>query len=199
MTTSSKSKIIGVAGTLGSGKDTVGDVLTDECGFFHASTSDMLRAAKKKKYGDSPKALLLRGDPFANELRANRGPGVLVELAYEEYKANQDKYPGGLVATAIRSIGEVEKIKELGGTMVFVDADPQIRYKRTFARKRDANDNDASFEDFMAMEKSETDVPAGDKTVQNLPAMKDMADIVLENNGNDLAAFKKAAKKVLGL
>jgi dephospho-CoA kinase len=199
MTTSSKPRIIGVAGTLGSGKDTVGEVLAEEYGFFHASTSDMLRAAKKKKYGDSPKALLLRADPFANELRATRGPGVLVELAYEEYMENIDKYPGGMVATAIRSIGEAEKIKELGGTMVFVDADPKIRYERTFARKRDTNDHSASYEDFLAMEKSESDVPAGDKTVQNLPAMKELADIQLENNGNDIEAFKEAAKKSLNL
>lgn len=199
MTTSSKPRIIGVAGTLGSGKDTVGEVLAEEYDFFHASTSDMLRAAKKKKYGDSPKALLLRADPFANELRATRGPGVLVELAYEEYMENIDKYPGGIVATAIRSIGEAEKIKELGGTMVFVDADPKIRYERTFARKRDTNDHSASYEDFLAMEKSESDVPAGDKTVQNLPAMKELADIQLENNGNDIEAFKEAAKKSLNL
>lgn len=199
MTTSSKPRIIGVAGTLGSGKDTVGEVLAEEYGFSHASTSDMLRAAKKKKYGDSPKALLLRADPFANELRATRGPGVLVELAYEEYMENIDKYPGGMVATAIRSIGEAEKIKELGGTMVFVDAGPKIRYERTFARKRDTNDHSASYEDFLAMEKSESDVPAGDKTVQNLPAMKELADIQLENNGNDIEAFKEAAKKSLNL
>ncbi len=199
MTTSNKPRIIGVAGTLGSGKDTVGDMLEERHGFFHVSTSDMLRAAKKKKYGDSPKALLLRNDPFANELRATKGPGVLVELAHDEYAKNQTKYPGGLVATAIRSIGEAEKVKDLGGVVVFVDADPKVRYDRVFSRKRDANDEKASFDDFIAMEQSESAAPKGDKTVQNLPAMKEMADIHLENNGNDIGAFQDYAEKILGL
>lgn len=197
MTTSAKTKIIGLAGTLASGKDTVGLLLEEKYGFMHVSTSDMLRAAKKKEFGDSPKALLLRGDPFANELRTKRGPGVLVELAIEEYERLKNDFPGGLVATAIRSIGEVEAIHKAGGVMIFVDADPRIRYERTLSRKRDANEHDSSFEDFMAMEQSEKPDSKEDKTIQNLSAMKEMADIHLENNGNDIEAFRNQAEKVL--
>lgn len=197
MTTSTKPVILGLAGTLGSGKDTVGVLLAEKYGFLHVSTSDMLRAAKRKKFGDTPRALLLRNDPFANDLRATKGPGVLVDLAIEEYTQRANEFPGGLVASAIRSIGEVESIHNAGGVMIFVDADPKVRYDRTISRQRDANEHDKSFEEFMAQEQSERPADNSDKTIQNLTAMKEMADIVLANNGNDLEAFRADVEKAL--
>ncbi len=198
MTTSAKKGvIIGLAGTLGAGKDTVGHLLANMHGFLHVSTSDMLRAAKKKSFGDTPEALLLRNDPFANELRATKGPGVLVELAIEEYISRQDDFSGGLVASGIRSIGEVESIHEAKGVMVFVDADPKVRFQRTSSRKRDANEHKITFQEFLDAEQTERPSSNEDKTVQNLNAMKDMADIVIENNGNDIASFEKEVETIL--
>jgi len=199
MTTSNKYKIIGLAGTLAAGKDTVGNLLSKKHGYLHVSTGDALRAEKKRVFGDSPEALLVRNDPYANKLRTERGPGVLVELAYEEYKRRADEFPGGLIASGIRSIGEAEKIKELGGIIVFVDADSKLRYERITGRGRDVNDSGVTYEQFMAMEKSESDVDPVDKTIQNIPAMKDRADIILDNNGSDLKAFEDRAEEALGL
>lgn len=190
-------KIIGLAGTLAAGKDTVSQLLADKYHFLHVSTSDMLRAEKKRVFGNSPEAFLGRNDTFTNELRAKRGSGILIDLSHEEYERNKDKYPGGLVASGIRAIGEVEKIKELGGILVFVDADPKIRYGRLASRKRDANDHGVSFEEFNAMEQSESPKDPNDKVVQNLPAMKRMADIVIVNNGNDIAAFNQQVEAAL--
>lgn len=189
-------KIIGLAGSLASGKDTVAELLAQKHGFLHMSTSDMLRAEKKRVFGDSPEALLMRNDPFANKLREERGPRVLVELAYEEYQRNADKYPGGLVASGIRSIGEAEKIKELGGDLIFVDAPIEKRYERATSRKRDVNDHSVTFKDFVAMEQSEAP-NSDDKTVQNLPALKSRADLVLINDGDDIEAFKAKAEEEL--
>lgn len=190
-------KVIGLAGTLAAGKDTVSELLVKKHGFMHVSTSDMLRAEKKKVFGDTPEALLGRNDSFTNELRRTRGPGILVELAYEEYQKNKDKYPGGLVASGLRSIGEVEKVKELGGNIVFVDADPQVRFERTAGRGRDVIDSKGSYDEFLAMEKSESPDDESDKTIQNLPAMKKRADLILINNGSDLKSFEQKAEKAL--
>jgi len=184
-------KIIGLAGTLASGKDVVAELLAEKHGFLHVSTGDMLRAEKKHVFGNSPEALLKRNDPFANKLRETRGPGVLVELAYKEYQHSKDKFPGGLVASGIRSIGEAEKIKELGGTLIFVDADRKIRYERAFARKRDVNDSSATFDEFVAMERSESPKDNEDKSIINLLALNKIADIHLENNGNDISGFEE--------
>lgn len=190
-------KIIGLAGTLAGGKDTVGHILAGKYGFLHVSTSDMLRAAKKKAFGEGPESLLTRNDPFANELRRTKGPGVLVELAIEEQKSRQKEFPGGVVASGIRSIGEAEAIHKAGGVIIFVDADPKVRYSRTISRKRDANEKQTTYDDFMVMEQSERPDTNQDKTVQNLNAMKQMADIVIENNGSDMAAFEAEVGKLL--
>lgn len=192
-------KIIGLSGTLGSGKDTVAQTLEERYGFMHVSTSDMLRAEKKRIFGDSPKALLLRNDPFANELRVVRGAGVLVEIAKEEYDRNASKFPIGLVVSGIRSIGEAEKIKELGGEIVFVDADSQTRYGRIAGRARDINDHGVTYDEFIDMEKSESPDNNSDKTVQNLPELKKLADIHLLNDGHDIEVFRSEVTKYLGL
>jgi dephospho-CoA kinase len=192
-------KIIGLAGTFASGKDTVGELLSEEYGFMHVSTGDILRAEKKKKYGDSPKALLVRNDPFAMALRKEKGPGALVELAYDEYSKQEAKYPGGLVASGIRSIGEAHMIHKLGGILIFVDADAKIRYNRAFSRKRDDNDVAVTFDDFLASEKAESDNPTKDKTAIDIPEMKKMANLVIMNNGNSIPAFKKEVAEILGI
>jgi dephospho-CoA kinase len=191
-------RILGIAGSLNSGKDTVAQVL-EEHGFFHMSTSDMLRAKKKQAFGDSPEALLKRNDPFAIQLRADKGAGVLVELIDEQYKKVADTYPAGFVASGLRSIGEAEKIKQLGGSLVFVDADIGVRYERSLTRARDAVEHGITLEDFVNMEKSESPDDDFDKTLQNLPALKKMADVHIRNNGNDLKVFKIEVERTLDL
>lgn len=192
-----KPVFIGLAGTLNAGKDSLGDKLAADYGFLHMSTSDMIRLMKKREFGDSPEALLLRNDPYINKLRAERGPGFLVQAVHDDWQSAKEKYPGGYVASAIRAIGEAEKIHELGGIIIFVDADPQVRYQRSQARGRDANEKGRTFEEFMATERSEIDVDPNDKSVQNLVAMKDMADLVIINDHKSIEEFQKAAVKQL--
>ncbi len=192
-----KPLFIGLAGTLNAGKDSLGEVLQDKYGFLHISTSDMIRLMKKREFGDSPEALLLRNDPYINKLRNERGPGFLVDAVHEDWQKSKNKYPGGFVASAIRAIGEAEAIKNLGGIIVFVDADPKIRYARSQARNRDANETGRTFEEFMATERSEIDVDPNDKSVQNLTAMKEMADLVISNEYESIEAFQEAALKQL--
>ena len=193
MNTSAKPIIIGVSGTLSSGKDSLATWLEEQKSYFHKSTSDMLRAAKKKKFGDSPEALLRRADPFANELRVSRGAGILVELAYEEFVKSENS---ALVISGIRSIGEVEKLHELGGKLIFVDADPEVRYSRAQARARDVQDK-MSLKEFLSQESSESEnIDQNDKTIQNLPATKRMADYVILNN-EDFAMFIRQAEQLV--
>lgn len=192
-------KIIGLAGTLASGKDTIGHFLADQYGYFHVSTSDMIRLEKKRVYGDSPEALLVRGDPFANHLRQTRGPGILVDLVNEEYQRVKSEYPGGFVASGVRSIGEVESIHNLGGLVVFVDADTKTRYERSILRSRDSLDKQLSFDEFVASEGRELPENSNDKTIQNLPAVRKLADIYVENNGYTIEAFDKHIESILGL
>lgn len=186
-----KPTIIGIAGTILSGKDSLSNHLVNEYGFVHASTSDMLRAEKKLVYGDTPEAVILRNDPFANNLRAERGAGVLVELAFEDFAKTNGT---GLVISGIRTVGEVEKLHELGGRLIFVDSDPKIRYQRGHDRKRDHQDT-MTFEEFLSQEATEHEgMDQKDKSVINLPAVKKLADIVIYND-NDLDKFLSVVDK----
>ncbi len=185
--------IVGIAGTILSGKDSLSNHLVDEYGFAHASTSNMLREEKKRVYGDTPEAIMVRNDPFANNLRAERGAGVLIELAYEEFLKSQNP---GLVISGIRTVGEVEKLKEIGGKFIYVDADPKIRYERGHSRQRDQQDT-MTFEEFLAQEASEHEgMDQSDKSVINLPAIKKIADVVIYND-NDLETFLNTADKAV--
>lgn len=189
--------IFGLAGTLNAGKDSLGNWLQEQHGFLHVSTSDMIRKMKRDAFGDGPESLLTRNDPFINNLRAERGPGFLIDAVYGEWLEVKETYPGGCIASGVRAIGEEERIHELGGKLIFVDADPMIRYERAMKRARDANEIGRTFEEFMATERSEIDVDHTDKNISNLGAMKAMADIVIENNAGSLDEFIAQAKIAL--
>ena len=188
-----KPLFIGLSGTLNAGKDSLAERLAEKHGFLHMSTSNMIRAMKKQQFGDSPLALLTRNDPYINKLRSERGPGFLVNEVHNLWEQNKAKYPGGFVASALRAIGEAAAIEQLGGIMIFVNADPKIRYARSQLRNRDATETGKTFEEFMKSERSEIDVDPSDKSVQNLVAMENMADLVVLNNGNNIEDFQDSA------
>src|SRR5688572_25799323 len=97
-------KIIGIAGTFASGKDTAADYLVKHYGFLHVSTGDLIRE-ETKRLGKSIHRDNLVG--VANEMRTTKGGGVFVEMALEEFRKSNAK---GLVVSGIRHPGEVESI-----------------------------------------------------------------------------------------
>ena len=90
-------------------------------------------------------------------------------------------------------------IHKLGGMLIFVDADAQIRYDRAFSRKRDDNDVTVTFKEFQESEKAESDNPQKQKTAIDIPEMKKMANLVIMNNGNSIPAFVKHVEETLGI
>ncbi len=184
--------IFGFSGTIGSGKDTLADYLQDKYGLLHVSTGDIVRQYAMAKYGSVERPVLRT---MSKELRKKYGSSVLADKSIDMYKSKSDQYQG-LIITGIRSIGEAEKIKELGGKMVYVDAPVEVRYARTVARQRDA-EADLTLEQYIESEQAEmvnTDRVAG----HNIAAIGDMSDIKLINN-MPLAEFYAIAEKELGL
>lgn len=186
-------KIIGLSGTNGSGKDSVGMMLAERHNYLFVSGSDLLREEARKR-GLPVEREVLR--TISAEWRRKDGLGAIIDVAKRIYEQQQDSY-AGLVTASIRNPGEADRIHELGGRVVWVDADPKVRYDRIFSRKRTAEDN-KTFEDFLAEEKVEME-HSGDEATLNMAGVKDRCDIFLENNGNDLEAFKDEAEKALGL
>lgn len=184
-------KIIGVGGTDGSGKDTIGNVLAEKYGWLFVSVTDILRDEAKRR-GLTLSRQVLR--QISAEWRRELGLGVLVDKAVDAYKSSEKEYTG-LVMASLRNPGEADRIHELGGTMVWVDADPKVRYERIMTRKRGTED-EVTYEQFMAEEKAQSS-HSGDEATLSLSDVKAKCDISLENNGNDIEAFKKQAQESL--
>lgn len=188
-------KIIGLSGTNGAGKDTVAELLAEEQGWLFADATTMFVAELTKRGlpTDRPHKSALSA-----EWRRELGMAVIVDKAVEMFK--QGNYPG-VVVSSLRHPGEADRVHELGGQVIWVDADPQVRYQRiqTNAAARGRHVEDVkSFADFLADEVREM-TPVGDAATLNMAAVKQRADLKLLNNGADLAAFKQAIRQALDL
>ncbi|MDR1196760.1 MAG: AAA family ATPase [Candidatus Nomurabacteria bacterium] len=172
-------EIIGVAGTNASGKNTLGDVLVADFGYSQVSTGDMVRAEAMKQFGDIERATLQKVAPA---YKRQHGAGVFVELALQQ--------PRPLVIDGIRALGEAKMIKKAGGVLVFVDADPELRYQRMKKRARDA-ESQKSFEEFLQLDQNEWEAGPDDSDY-NIKGIKAMADISLTNDGTVEEFTKKA-------
>lgn len=185
-------KIIGIAGTNGSGKDSLGEIIAKDYGYMFVSGADFLREEAKKR-GLPIEREILR--TISAEWRRKYGLGVLVDKAVEIFKQSNKEYKG-LVVSPMRNPGEAQHIKDLGGVLVWVDAQPKIRYERMAGRGRD-QESRKTFEEFLAAEQAEMEF-SGDEATLSLTGVKAKADIFLQNNGT-IEDFKTAAQKALGL
>jgi dephospho-CoA kinase len=183
-------KIIGISGTNGSGKDTIGHMLAERHGWLDVSLSDILRKEARRRKLPIEREVLRR---ISAEWRRKYGLGVLVDKAVDQFKKGSYK---GVVAIPIRNPGEAQQVKDLGGLLIWVDADSKIRYKRINSRKRSAEDK-KTYERFLAEEYEEMHHHGGDEATLNITGVKDICDVFLENNGSDVEAFKDAAEKAL--
>jgi len=186
-----KINLIGVGGTNGSGKDTVGQMLAQRHGWLFVSVSDLLRDEARRR-GQPVEREVLRS--ISAQWRRQFGLGVLVDKAVEQFKEAGGKYYG-VVAVPMRNPGEAQHVKDLGGLLVWVDADPKIRYQRIYSRKRSAEDN-KTYQQFLAEEQAEMR-HSGDQATLNMSGVKAISDILLQNDSNDIEAFKNSAEQAL--
>lgn len=168
MSTSNKPRLIGIAGSFASGKDTIAHRLVEDFDFTHVSTSDIVREIALKERDSIERPVLFE---VAERHRKHDGAGVFVRHALQK--------PRPLVITGMRSLGEAKELKQHGGVLVFVDAPVEVRYERMRSRLRDA-ETGLSLEQFKANEKKEWH--AGDSDADfNLGGIKAMADVTIEN------------------
>ncbi len=165
--------IIGITGTLGSGKGTIVDFLVTRKGFLHYS----VRAFVSNE-------ILLRGLEVnrdnmvivANELRRQHTPSYITDQLYQQaLRAGRNS-----VIESIRTPGEVYSLRRLGKFFLFaVDADPEVRYQRISMRKSETDS--VSYETFLENERREME--SLDPNSQNVGKCMEMADFHLLNNG----------------
>jgi cytidylate kinase len=183
-------KIIGIAGTNGSGKDTVSAMLKERYGYFVASATDMLEAELKK-----------RGLPLEREQKRTVGNewrreniAAIVDKAVEQATAaGYDK----VVVGSLRNPGEADKVHELDGIVVWIDADPHVRYQRITSIDRGRIEDKKTYEQFLSEEQTEMQAIGDGEAGLNMSAVKAKADVFIENNDTNIEAFQTQAEDTL--
>jgi len=166
--------IIGITGTLGSGKGTIVEYLVKEKGFTHFSVREfLLKEIKKRELPENRDSMVI----VANDLRKNNSPSFIIDQLYEQ-SLTQSR---NAIIESIRTPGEVESLKTKREFYLFaVDADPRIRYERIKLRNSETDQID--YNTFIANEKRE--MTATDPNKQNLKKCREMADFIFINDGN---------------
>lgn len=185
------SKIVGIAGTNGAGKDALGELLAERQGYYFHSVSELLREELRNQ-----------GKPVTRENQAalskqwrneSGDDGIMFQKAIDRYVAQKDQNGWkGLALVNARHPGEAATIHKNGGVMVWVDADQHTRYARVVGANRGrAAEDQVTFEQFKADEDREmyppADAPAG---TLNMAAVRDVADIKIMNNFSSIDEYR---------
>ena len=169
-------KIIGLTGTMGSGKDTVKGILVNRLNATTVTLSDVIRAELEKKKGIADRTTLQN---MGNEMRQKYGPHILAMLAVE-YLSRSKKF---VIIDGIRNPAEAEYLGKKFGSefkLIAVDAPQQIRFERM--QKRLNRNDPKTFEEFTAADSREmgdTEPPYG----LQLKKCIEQADFVINNEG----------------
>jgi dephospho-CoA kinase len=172
--------IIGITGTLGAGKGTIVQFLTEKFHFEHYSVRAFIS-----------EEIVNRGLPVnrdnmvlvANELRSLHSPSYIIDKLYER------AISGGVnsIIESIRTVGEVESLRNKGLFFLFaVDADPLVRYERIVLRNSETDR--ISFATFIENEQRE--YSSDDPNRQNLKKCIELADYRFDNNGTIEALYQ---------
>ena len=169
----------------------MGHVLALKHNFLFVSVTDLLREEAKRR-GMSVERENLR--LISAEWRRKYGYGVLVDQAYNHYKELEDKYSGVAIAS-LRNPHEADRVHELGGIVVWVDANVKTRYERiqrNLAERARGSEDNKTFEQFVIEEEMEMRrPPGGDDASLSMGDVKTRSDIVLNNEGTNLAQFEQ--------
>jgi dephospho-CoA kinase len=163
--------IIGIAGEMASGKDTVTNYLVEQYGAVQYRFSDPLRSIlgilHKEITRDNLTAL-------STHLRTAFGQDLLAHVIEREAEKNPNEL---VVIDGVRRISDIDLVQGKDNFfLVYVDADVHVRYKRLHKRGQNEDDATLSFEEFLE--------DHGNETERFIPELKNVAQEVIFNEGS---------------
>ncbi|MEM7821498.1 MAG: AAA family ATPase [Candidatus Aenigmatarchaeota archaeon] len=167
-------KVIGVTGTIGSGKSIVREFLIKRFNCYCVLLSSVIKTEGRKK-----KTSRRELQDLGNELRKKYGAHILAKLAVDYLQKNKEM----AVIDGIRNPAEAEFLKKTFGNNFFliaVDAPKEIRFERLL--KRGTERDPKNYEEFIEMDEREMGKGEPEYGQQVEKCMK-MADFLLINDG----------------
>jgi dephospho-CoA kinase len=177
--------IIGLTGSFGAGKGCVSDYLVNQKGFTHYSARAFLIEEIERR------GLPVNRDSMidvANDLRKTHGPTYIFEQLVGQAKAAG----GDAVVDSVRAVAEAKYVKEQGGLVLGIDAEPQVRYERIIARGSETDK--VSFEEWHQQELRESN--PDDPTKQDIFGALRESDVIIMNT-HSINELKEEVDKVL--
>lgn len=171
-------KYVAVVGTIAAGKTTTADILKDMGYQYYKLSSALIVEAEKRGLPKLDRTIL---QDIGDELREERGNGVLAELAFEKIKNEPEK---NWVIDSIRNHHEVMTLQKLFGNdliVISVDTPMEVRYQRSIDRGEKYNENKLTFEEFIKIDKRDRG-EGNDENEQNVIKCMELADFHVSND-----------------
>ena len=162
--------IIGLAGEMASGKDTVKKYLVKKYGANPYKFSSLVRDVLKIIHLPDSRENM---NSISVLLRKNFGEDIFSKVTYEKIKKDNSQY---IVIDGVRRPEDLEYIKDLQGfKFIYIESDLKNRYKRLIERGENPDDIGKSFDEFEKDHMLNTELQIRD--------LRQYADFVIENNG----------------
>jgi dephospho-CoA kinase len=194
-------RIVGISGLPRGGKDTLAEMFMDN-GFFGVSLGDIVRDESRSRHSDAPDPISVANmTETANWLRGQYGADFALREALNRYgKAQEegDNRYDGLVIFSVRAPIEVDFILRHLGELVWVEASDEVRYERYLKHLREG-ETPISLQELQAQEALQWHPQPGlpEEVQMNIEYVKAHATKVLENNENDIDAFRAKAHALM--
>lgn len=150
---SSKKIILGFVGDLASGKGTICKYLKEKHGVDSYRFSTMLRDILDRIYVEKNRENLQDLSTF---LRGRYGQDIMSKVIVKDVLNDKNNI---VAVEGIRRPTDITYLQELPGFhLIYITADPKIRWQRMVLRKENADDAGKTFEQFLKDEQAEADM-----------------------------------------